>query len=141
MADLVWLVKRIKHLIEAFKHVTIIYIDHAVNSFIARQIKLITSSVNKLNMKLIRASVYLSQFRLDVRYKFDKSHIIFDAFSRLSISNCMSSDKDDVLDIENFHENMIDSENDVIYVYNSDLVAMFENFKLKLRQDYQSDKV
>ena len=141
MIDLIWLMKRIKHLIETFKHITIIYIDHVVNSFIARQIKLITNNVNKLNMKLVRVSIYLFQFRLNVRYKLDKSHIIFDAFSRLSINNCMLNDKNDVLDIENFHENMIDSKNDVIYAYNSDLITMSKNFKLKLRQDYRFDKV
>ena len=141
MTDLIWLVKRIKHLIETFKHITIIYIDYIVNSFITRQIKLITNNVNKLNMKLIRVSIYLSQFRLNVRYKLDKSHIISDAFNRLSINNCMLSDKNDVLDIENFHEDMINSKNDVIYVYNSDLIAMSKNFMLKFRQDYRFDKV
>ena len=141
MIDLIWLMKRIKHLIETFKHVTIIYIDYVVNSFITRQIKLIISNVNKLNMKLIRVSIYLSQFRLNVRYKLDKSHIIFDALSRLSINNCMFNDKNDVLDIENFHEDMIDSKNDVIYAYNSDLITMSKNFKLKFRQDYRFDKV
>ena len=92
-------------------------------------------------MKLIRVSIYLFQFRLNVRYKFDKSHVIFDAFNRLFIKICMFNDKNDVFDIENFHENMINSKNDVIYVYNSDLITMFENFKLKFRQNYQFDKI
>ena len=140
MIDLIWLMKRIKHLIEAFKHVTIIYIDHVVNSFITRQIKFINSNVDKLNIKLIRVSIYLFQFRFDVRYKFDKSHIIFDALSRLSTNNCMLNDKNDVFDIENFHDNMINSKNDVTYVYNSDLITISKKFKLKFQKDYRIDK-
>ena len=139
--DLIWLVKRIKHLIETFKHITIIYIDYVVNSFIIRQIKFINNNIDKLNMKLIRVSIYLFQFRLDVRYKFDKSHIIFDAFNRLSTNNYMFNDKNDVLDIENFHENMIDSKNDVTYVYNNDLIAISKKFKLKFQKDYRTNKI
>ena len=53
----------------------------------------------------------------------------------------MFNDKNDIFNIENFHENIIDSKNDVIYVYNNDLITMFENFKLKFRQSYQFDKI
>ena len=140
MIDLIWLMKRIKHLIKTFKYVTIIYIDYVVNSFITRQIKFISNNVDKLNIKLIRASIYLSQFRFDVRYKFDKSHIIFDALSRLSTNNCMFSDKNDVFDIENFHDDIIDSNNDVTYIYNNDLITISEKFKLKLQKNYRIDK-
>ena len=73
MINFVWLIKRIRHLIKIFKHVIIIYTNHVVNSFIVRQIKFINNSVNKLNMKLIRIFVYLSQFRLNIRYKLNKN--------------------------------------------------------------------
>ena len=132
--------KRIKYMIENFKHVIIIYIDYIVNSFIIRQIKFINNNVNKLNIKLIRASIYLFQSRFNVRYKLKKSHIIFDAFNQLSINNCMFNDKDDVFDIENFHDDIINSKNDVIYVFNNDLITMFENFKLKFQKNYRIDK-
>ena len=140
MAGLVWLVKRIRHLIEAAKHVTIIYTDHAANPSIARQTKLTSSSVDKLNMKLVRASAYLSQFRLDIRYKPGKSHIIPDALSRLPTTNRMPTDKDDVLDIENFHNGMIDPEDDVTYAYNHGLIAISPAFKQKLQEGYKADK-
>ena len=44
----------------------------------------------------------------------------------------MSSDKNDVLNIENFHIVMIDSKNDFTYVYQSDLIAISDDFKKRL---------
>ena len=139
MTDFVWLVKRIRHFIEIFKHVIVIYTNHAANSFIARQIKFINSSVNKFNMKLIRASAYLSQFRLDIRYKSDKEHIISNAFNRLFITNRMFSDKNNVLNIENFHIVMIDSKNDFTYVYQNDLIVVSNDFKKRLQKNYRTN--
>ena len=66
MIDLIWLIKRIRRLIETFKHVIIIYTNHAVNSFITRQIKFTNNNIDKLNMKLIRTSIYFFQFRLNI---------------------------------------------------------------------------
>lgn len=140
MTKLVWLIKRIRHLIEISKHVIIIYTNHVVNSSIARQTKLTSNSVDKLNMKLMRVSAYLSQFRLNVRYKSDKSHIISNVLSRLSINNCLLNDKHDVLNIENFHTDMQNFENDYVYVYNCELIEMSTVFKKKLQVDYKVDK-
>ena len=126
--------KRIRHMIETFKYIIIIYIDHVVNSSITRQIKFINNSVNKLNIKLIRVSIYLSQFRLNVRYKSKKSHIILDVFNRLSTRNIMFNDKNDVLNIENFHNDMINSKNNDIYVFNKDLIMIFDDFKRWLKK-------
>lgn len=59
VACLVWMVKKIRHMIEASDHPTIIYTDHAASLAIARQTTLTTSSTDKLNLRLIRASQYL----------------------------------------------------------------------------------
>ena len=80
-------------------------------------------------MKLIRVSIYLSQFRLNVRYKSKKFHIILDAFNRLSTRNIMFNDKNNVFDIENFDNNIINSKNDNIYVFNKNLITIFDDFK------------
>ena len=90
-------------------------------------------------MKLIRTSVYLSQFRLNIRYKPDKNHIIPDALSRLPTTNRMPSDKDDVLDIENFHIAMIDPKDDFTYVYQNDLIALSNDFKKRLQKKYRTN--
>lgn len=79
MAGLVWVVKRVRHMIEA----AVVFTDHLANPSIANQTKLTSSSTDKLNLRLVRASTYLSQFQLDVRYRPGKQHIIPNALSRL----------------------------------------------------------
>ena len=135
------MIKRIRHLIEVAKHVIIIYIDHATNLAIVRQIKLTSSSVDKLNIKLIRVFVYLSQFKLNIRYKLSKFYIILDALSRLFITNRIFIDKDNVLNIENFHDNIINSKDNYIYAYNYKFIVIFLNFKKKLQKNYRIDKI
>lgn len=39
--------------------------------------------MNKLNFKLVRVFQYFSLFNLELRYKFDKSNIVSNTFSRL----------------------------------------------------------
>ena len=103
-------------MIKIVKHVIVIYTNYITNSFITRQTKLINNNVDKLNIKLIRAFVSLSQFRLNVRYKLNKFHIIFDALNHFFIDNQMFNDIKNVFDIENFYNNTINFENNFIYV-------------------------
>lgn len=42
-------------------------------------------NIDKLNLRLIKAFVYFFQFQIDVRYKANKSNIVFNALSRLSV--------------------------------------------------------
>jgi len=84
VAGLVWTIRKIRHMVEAVDKPTIVQTDHSATPSIIRQVKLTTSSTDKLNLRLIRASQYLSQFELDIRYKPGKTHIVPDALSRLS---------------------------------------------------------
>ena len=92
-------------------------------------------------MKLIRVFVYLSQFRLNVRYKSSKSHIIFNALNRFFLDNRILNNIKNVFDIENFHNNIVDFENDFIYIKNNELIIISFEFKQKLQNDYQIDKI
>lgn len=85
VAGLVWLMKKARHLLEAGtrEKTTTIFTDHSAATFIARQTSLTSSSVEKLNLRLIRASQYLSQFNLRVIYRPGKIHLVPDALSRL----------------------------------------------------------
>ena len=74
-------------MIEMTKHIIVIFTNHFVNIFIVKQITLISNNIDKLNLRLIRVSIYLSQFRLNIKYKFDKKHVIFDVLSRFSSNN------------------------------------------------------
>ena len=58
--DLIWFVRRIKHIIEIFvKSSIIIYTNHFTIVFIIQQIKLSSLSINKLNFCLIKILIYL----------------------------------------------------------------------------------
>ena len=61
----------------------IIYTDHSAAVSISRQTTLTTFSTNKLNLRLVRASQYLSGFNLFICHKIDKSNVILDALSKL----------------------------------------------------------
>ena len=58
VAGLVWSVKRIRHMIEAAEKKVMVFTDHAASTAIACQTKLQSSSIDKLNQRLIRASAY-----------------------------------------------------------------------------------
>lgn len=62
-----------------------IYTDHEVNSVIAAETKFNTTNIDKLNLKFIKASIYLFQFRFEVRHRSEKFNIVSDALSKLSI--------------------------------------------------------
>jgi hypothetical protein len=80
---LVFAVKKTRHLVEANDYPTIIYTDHVAVRHVAHSTTLKTASPERANMRLIRGSQYLSQFRLDVRYTPGKSNVVADALSRL----------------------------------------------------------
>ena len=86
MTTLLWIVQRIAHMIKSLKYSTVIYINHEANLVITIEIKLNTININKLNLKLIRISIYLFQFRLNVKHRFENFNVISNAFNRLSIA-------------------------------------------------------
>ena len=81
--DIIWIFKKIRHLIESLFISTIIYINYDAAFDIIKQITLTTSFTNKLNFRFIRASNYIQQFNLKLRYKLSAQHIISNTFSRL----------------------------------------------------------
>jgi hypothetical protein len=76
----------------------------------------------RINVRLIRVSQFLSQFRFDIRHKSDKDHIISDALSRLVSENFKVDD-------DHF-------ELDALYIYNITLVKMTTKFRQRLTVDY-----
>ena len=84
VAGVVWMVKKTHHFLHACKAPTIIFTDHAAAVGLSNQTSLVTTTcTDKLNLKLVRASAYLSQFRLRVIYRPGKIHFVPDALSRL----------------------------------------------------------
>ena len=121
----------------------VIYTDHSATVPISRQTTLNTTSIDKLNLRLIRASQYLSSFNLELRHKASKSNTIPNALSRLPQAS-VSSDrsKKGVLNTLYGHSNtwpeptIMPSES---IVYHATLIEISDNFKQRLKQAYQDD--
>ena len=56
---LIWILKKVRHIIESTELLRIIYIDHFITIDITRQAILSTTLINRLNLRLIRASDYI----------------------------------------------------------------------------------
>jgi hypothetical protein len=126
MTAVVWVIKKLHHMIRASRHFTIIWTDHSATTVIVKQTKLITFNTDKLNLRLIRIVMYLSQFELDVRYKSERDHVISDALFRLS-SFDNSTEK-----ISNTLKN--------VNAYVEIMIEMSSSFKNRLIEEYKTDK-
>ena len=87
ISGLVWVVRKLRHLIEASESPVVIFTDHSATCQIARQTSLNTVSIEKSNLKLVRSSEYLQRFNLNIRYRSGLSNVIPDTLSRLPIIN------------------------------------------------------
>ena len=152
VAGIVWVVKHIRHMIDSSKQPpTIIYTDHSAAVPISRQTTLATSSTDKLNLRLVRASQYLSSFNIAIRHKAGKANIVPDALSRLPGKRPAqpdSSDKAGVLDALYGHPvELADHELRTATIqdlpaiaYHVTLVEMSDDFKNRLKLAYEKDK-
>ena len=93
MAGLIWVIRKIRHLIETAKETIIIFSDHAANILTTKQTIFASNNIDKLNFRLVRTSIYLSQFRFNVKYRPGKKHVILDVLSRLSSNNGPTNSK------------------------------------------------
>ena len=136
VAAIVWVVRKIRHLIEATEvPPAVIYTDHSAAVQISRQTTLSTSSTDKLNLRLVRASQYLSGFNLAIRHKAGKSNVVPDALSRLQ-ADPNPEEKQAIL--ESLYAEATAS-SDPLPVYHTTLVEMSDDFKKRLIDAYQKD--
>ena len=127
--------RRIVYLIKISNHETILYIDHETTIEIINQTKLNFINIDKQNLKLIKTSMYLFQFRLKIRHRFEKFNIISNALNKLSMKTKNSKKK---LDLKHYIEFLKNSENDQTYVYVVTLIEMSKSFKKKnIRRIFQ----
>lgn len=117
----------------------IVFIDYSTTIAIIKQTKLSFNSINKLNLRLMRAFIYLSQFDINVRHKSEKLHVVLDALLRLA-NNVYLSKLKSTLD-ETYH---IDFESiykhEEVAVYHVILIEMSNNFKSRLKEVYFINK-
>ena len=80
-----------------------------------------------MNLRLVRASQFLQQFRLDVRHKPCKGQIIPDALSCLASTNVGCA-------------NASHSELDALFTYNTTLIEIHPNLISRILVGYEDDK-
>jgi hypothetical protein len=131
VTTIVWVIKKLHHMIRAFRHFTMIWTNHSITTLIVKQIKMITSNSNKLNSRLVRVDMYLSQFNLDIKHKSERNHVISNALSRLSSWN---DDEEKIT--KNSNNNILND----INTYCKILIKMSSKFKNRFVQDYKKNK-
>lgn len=127
IAGFVWVMKKIRHIIESSKSNVIIQTDHSAIIDILQQLTIIsTISTMKFNPRRVRVSQFLRQFKLNVRHKPGKKHIISDALSRLASANTCQSDSQY-------------SELDALFIYNPTLVEIHPALVSQILAGYKAD--
>ena len=117
MIDLIWIIRKIRHMIKSFKVSFIFYTNHEASLKVAKQTSLTTSSTDKLNLRLVRVFDYIQRFDIFIRHKLKIIHIVSNALSRLS-SSTISIIQDEKLNVlfvtfmtemsENFRQKLLD---------------------------------
>jgi hypothetical protein len=124
IAEIVFIIRKIRHMIESFKYSTILFTDHEFALRIVKQTNLLISSIDRLNLRLIRAFEYIQRFNLIIKHKSDKQHIVSDVLFRLV------SENDDI--------NISESE-ELNALFTTILIEMNSNFKFKIIFEYFTD--
>jgi hypothetical protein len=147
VAGIVWVIKKTRHMIDSTeKFPAIIYTDHSAAIPISRQTTLSTSSTDKLNLRLVRASQYLSSFNLAIRHKSGASNVVPDALSRLQAqADIPAAEKSDILDClygstVSLSQAELDALLPEVFSYHSTLVQMTDEFKTRILEGYKKDE-
>ena len=138
LAGIVWVVRKIRHMIESSANPTIIFTDHGAALGIAKQTSLTTSSTDKMNLRLVRASDYLQRFELVIRHKPGKQHVVPDALSRLE-NSYMEPSAPNIGELDALIAYAPDQQAIMACCFSTSLVEMSTEFKQKLTQGYAND--
>jgi hypothetical protein len=136
IVELIWVIKKVRHLIQSSKKSIIIQTNHAAIIDIWKQTSIISTNLRMI-LRLVRASQFLSQFSdLKIRHKLEKYYLISDALFRLQNLNKKNLlDDHDELD-ELFVEYTIF----VIYVYNTILIKLNSKFRTRIIEKYSKNE-
>ena len=142
--DIVWVVRKIKHMIKSIEIFSIIiYTNHFATVSISRQTIFTTFNNDKLNLRFVRTSQYLFDFNLSIKHKVDKVNVMSNALSRLQI-DVFITDKIDVFESLYEHTLKFTQTNLILktslYFHHVTLVEMSNDFKIRLKQTYLNDE-
>ena len=128
VAGMVWVVRKVKHMVESSQTPAKIFTDHGAIIAIAKQRSLETESTDRANLRLISASHYLQQFKLEIFHKPGREHTIPDALSRLqSFATAATTPELDFEGVANYN-------------VTASLPEMTADFRAKLQEGYKQDK-
>ena len=136
-------------MIEVVKYVIVIFTNHNINIFIIKQTTFFNNNIDKLNFRLMQAFIYLLQFQLKIKYRFDKNHIVSNVLSRLFFDNeqidSVNVNSKNKLNLNIYHVNMMNSFcskqiEQEIYVMNEILIEMSNDFRKRIFDDYVKEK-
>ncbi|SLM34971.1 transposon tf2-1 polyprotein [Lasallia pustulata] len=130
VAALVWTLRKTRHLVESCTKPAIGFTDHSATTSIAKQTTLSSSSTDKVNLRLVRASQYVSTFDLDIRFRPGKQHIVPDALSRL-----MNKAAEEQVGTSSDEGTL-----DEVFAFHVSLVELTESYRAKLVKAYNEDK-
>ena len=152
VVEIVWIIKHVRHIIDFIKRSpTIIYTNHSAAMSIFKQTSLATFNTDKLNLRLIRASQYLSSFNIVIRHKASKINVISNALSRLSKKSSAQSDSSDkievldalydyIVDLKNHESRTVTIQNLSAIFYHVTLIEISNNFKQRFKDAYVVNK-
>ena len=125
---LVWTLRKVKHVLDSTMKATIVYTNHFTTTSIMKQTLLFSSSINKLNLCLVHASQYISQFNLNIWWKSGWKNMVPDALSQLlnQLNEKIEQESEGVLD--------------EIFTYHYIIVEMTNEYKKELKEAYSQDQ-
>ncbi|TAQ83100.1 hypothetical protein B7494_g8576 [Chlorociboria aeruginascens] len=138
MTAVIWTARKIKHYIESTRCPPVVfYVDHGPLVGASQHSSLTrTTSVSKLNLKLVRASEFLSTLPIKLYYKPGKSHVVPDALSRLP--TVRYSDSAPLLhpigELDALHASVAEA-----YVCTASLISMAPELKNRMSAGYSLD--
>ncbi len=133
IANIVFIIRKIRHMIESFKKFIILFTDHELILNIVKQISLFIIFTDRLNLRLIKVFEYIQRFNVIIKHKSDKQHIVSDALFRLASEN-----DENVFDSEELNALIIEIMNlNALFIII--LIEMSDEFKIKIIFEYFSN--
>ena len=116
IAEMMWIVQKIRHIMKAFKWSTIVFTNYVATIDLTRQTILSFSFIDKLNLRLVRVSQYFSQFRIEIHHKLKRLHVVSNVLSRLiTTKKVVSKDVDTLEELDVYNvDAQINTTNEIL---------------------------
>ena len=104
------------------------------------------NNIDKLNFRLIKISIYLFQFKFNVKYRPGKKHVIPNALSRLLFGNGSTTlpkdNSNDFLNLDIYFCGILNFSNNVdCYIFRKKIINMTDEFKEYIFNGYIQENI